>query len=82
MEGVLRFADEYEMKKDGYEEIYMPIPNYDNYEVSNYGNVRKKSTGLILKYSYDRDDIRYATLNKNGIKKKLAVWYLELIAFG
>ncbi len=81
MEGVLKFADEYDMQKDGYEEIYMPIPNYDNYEVSNYGNVRKKNTGLILKYSYDRDYIRYVTLNKDGIKKKLAVWYLELITF-
>ncbi len=47
MEQVLRFADEYEMKKDGYEEIYMPVPNYDNYEVSNYGNVRKKTQGLF-----------------------------------
>ncbi len=43
---------------------------------------RKKNTGLILKYSYDKDFIRYVTLNKNGIKKRLAVWYLELIAFG
>ncbi len=81
MEKALKFVDEYEMKKVGYDEIYMPIRNYDNYEVSNYGNVRKKSTGLILKYSYDRDDIRHVTLNKDGIRKKFAVWYLELITF-
>ncbi len=37
MEQVLRFVDEYGMHE--YEEIYKPIPNYDNYEVSNYGNV-------------------------------------------
>ncbi len=29
MEGVLRFSDEYEMQKDGYEKIYMPILNYE-----------------------------------------------------
>ncbi len=79
MEQVLRFVDEYGMHE--HEEIYKPIPNYDNYEVSNYGNVRKKNTGLILKYSYDKDFIRYVTLNKDGIKKRLAVWYLELITF-
>ncbi len=79
MEQVLRFVDEYDIH--GYEEIYKLIPNYDNYEVSNYGNVRKKNTGLILKYSYDKDFIRYVTLNKDGIKKRLAVWYLELITF-
>ncbi len=78
MEQVLRFVDEYGMHE--HEEIYKPIPNYDNYEVSNYGNVRKKNTGLILKYSYDKDFIRYVTLNKDGIKKKHAVWYLELFA--
>ncbi len=82
MEQVLKFVEEYEMQKDGYEEIYIPIRDYDNYEISNFGNVRKKNTGLILKYSYDRDEIRYVTLNKNGIKTKYAVWLLELLAFG
>ncbi len=33
-------------------EIYKPIPNYDNYEISNYGNVRKKNTGLILESTF------------------------------
>ncbi len=71
MEGAQKFKEEYEMRKflvfGAHEEIYKPIPNYDNYEVSNFGNVRKKSTGLILKYSYDRDNIRHVTLNKDGI---------------
>ncbi len=33
-------------------EIYEPIPNYDDYEISNYGNVRKKSTGRIVKSTF------------------------------
>jgi hypothetical protein len=85
MKGAQKYIQEYEMRKflviGAHEEIYKPIPNYDNYEVSIFGNVRKKSTGLILKYSFDRDNIRHVTLNKDGIKKKLAVWYLELFAF-
>ncbi len=39
MEGAQKFKDEYEMRKflvfDAHEEIYKPIPNYGNYEVSN-----------------------------------------------
>jgi hypothetical protein len=42
MERALKFVEEYEMQKDGYEEIYIPIRDYDNYEISNFGNVRKK----------------------------------------
>lgn len=38
-----------QMKQLGIKEIYLPIDGFPNYEVSNYGNVRNKSTGRILK---------------------------------
>ena len=47
MERALKFVDEYEMQNDGCKEIYMPIRDYDNYEISNFGNVRKKIQGLF-----------------------------------
>ena len=31
------------------EEVYKVIDGYENYEISNMGNVRNKKTGLILK---------------------------------
>ncbi len=69
--------ERYEMQKYGYEEIYMPIRDYDNYEISNYGNVRKKSTGLILKCSEDWTGINQVFLSKDGIRKKYPVWKLR-----
>ena len=37
------------MQKMGIKEIYMPIDDYSNYEVSNYGQVKNRKTGRILK---------------------------------
>lgn len=37
------------MKNIGIIEAYMPIDGYKNYEVSNYGNVKNKTTGRVLK---------------------------------
>jgi hypothetical protein len=85
--GVNEFHHEYVEK---IAEIYKTIPNYDNYEISNYGNVRKKNTGLILKYIYidkytlsdkskSKRCTRYVILNKNGIRKNFAVWYLHFL---
>jgi hypothetical protein len=37
------------MKQFGINEVFLPIDGFNNYEVSNYGNVRNKSTGRILK---------------------------------
>jgi hypothetical protein len=70
------------MRSNKIGEIYKPIPNYDNYEISNYGNVRKKSTGYILKYTTLENFYmdRYVNLYKNGIKNRYAVWYLHFMA--
>ena len=37
-------------------EYYLTIPGFENYEVSNFGNVRNKRTGRVL----------HQTLNKEG----------------
>ncbi len=69
--------------KNGIKEIYMPVHNNDNYEVSNYGNVRKKSTMKIMRYTAGKFHhfIKDVTLKKNGKKKNFMVWYLQLRAF-
>ena len=37
------------MQQIGIKEIYMPIDDFPTYEVSNYGNVKNKKTGRILR---------------------------------
>lgn len=37
------------MKKLGINEIFLPINGFENYEVSNYGNVRNAKTSKVLK---------------------------------
>ncbi len=69
--------EKYNMEKYGNEEIYVPIRDYDDYEISNYGNVRKKSTGRILKNLKKGNKIDYVILNKDGIRKKYPVWKLR-----
>jgi hypothetical protein len=66
---------------DSYGRIWKPIPNYENYEISNHGNVRAKNAGLRLEISYDMKGRRYVILNKNGIKKKFALHDLIEDAF-
>jgi hypothetical protein len=71
--------EKYGMQKNGNDEIYVPIRDYDDYEISNYGNVRKKSTGLILKILHLKigQKIDYVSLSKDGIRKKFPVWKLR-----
>ncbi len=82
IEIVFKFLETYR-RQNGIKEIYEPIPNYDNYEVSNYGNVREKRKKKILKYTYDdrHQHVREVTLNKDGKRKKFMVWYLQLLSF-
>jgi len=49
-------------------EIYKSIDDYDNYEVSNMGNVRNKKTGLILKQML-HNGYYYVGLSKNSKNK-------------
>ena len=50
-------------------EVYKTIEEYNNYEVSDHGNVINKKTGRILKPHKDIDGYYTVTLNSD-VKKK------------
>jgi hypothetical protein len=58
-----------QMKKIGIIEVYMPIDEFPNYEVSNYGNVRNKKTGKMFKPSIDRGGYYFVGLYNNDKKR-------------
>jgi hypothetical protein len=80
MDEVFAFVEAHDIDIPEAEEICFPIRNFDNYEISNLENIRKKSSGLVLKQSLDRNGVRMVTLNQNVIRKKHYVWYLVFIA--
>jgi hypothetical protein len=47
-------------------EIWKPIDEYDNYSVSNLGNVRNDNTGMSLKAGVTRNGYLQFHLSKNG----------------
>ena len=51
------------------EEVYKTIDDYDNYEVSNMGNVRNKKTGLVLKLNTEKWGFEEAKENRNELEK-------------
>ncbi len=53
------------MAKMGYFEMFITIIEYPDYEVSNYGNVRNKKTGKILKPSIVYGYYRVGLMNNN-----------------
>ena len=61
-------------------EIYKSIDGYDNYEISNMGNVRNKKTGVILKQSTSTGYYK-VSLSVNGKSKGLLVHRLIALYF-
>ena len=61
-------------------ETYKSIKDYDNYEVSNMGNVRNKKTGLILKQAL-RNGYYCVGFSNNGNKKGFLVHRLIALHF-
>jgi hypothetical protein len=61
-------------------ETYKSIKDYDNYEVSNMGNVRNKKTGLILKHSL-QNGYYCVGLSTNGKSKNFRVHRLIALHF-
>ncbi len=55
------------MKKVGINEVYIPINDFQNYEVSNCGNVR---TGHVLKHGIDKHGYCYVCNRKSEINSK------------
>lgn len=62
-------------------EIFKEIAGHENYEVSNFGNVRRKDTKVEIKQSLLYDGNLIVGLYKNGKQKFLQVHRLVAIAF-
>jgi hypothetical protein len=62
-------------------EEFKKIDEFDNYSVSNLGNVRNDKTGIIKKGSNNGDGYLIVQLSKNGIPKMFKIHRLIGIAF-
>ena len=61
--------------------IWKTIPGLTNYEASNFGDIKNKKTGYMLKPQYTEKGYLRVTLFENGIKKKYRVHRLVASAF-
>ena len=62
-------------------EVFRSIKEYDNYEISNFGNVKNKQTGRVLKPGKDTNGYYKLNLYKNGKIKKIKIHRLVAIVF-
>ncbi len=62
------------------EEVYIQTGAIKNYEVSNFGNVRMKGCGKIMKHALDKDGLRTVLLFRNACYKKYSVRELQFLA--
>ena len=60
------------------EEVFLPIKNFDNYMVSNLGNVKNATTNKILKQSANKEGYIRLKIYKNG--KRYGKYVHKLIA--
>ena len=72
---------ELEILKDLDFEMFLPIDGYDNYLVSNFGNVKNSKTNMIMKQCNHRQGYKLVSLKENGKWKLLSVHRLVGIAF-
>ena len=63
------------------EEEFKKIDGYDNYEISNLGNVRNIDTGKILKPCINSSSYYHVSLYKKGIEKTLMIHRLVGLYF-
>ena len=60
---------------------WMPIPRWENYEVSNAGHVRRVDSGLVLNQFVTHNGYFCLRLSRNGKGKTFYVHRLVLLAF-
>ena len=72
---------ELEILKDSDFEIFLPIENFENYFVSNFGNIKNSKKNIIMKQGNHRQGYKLIGLTKNGIKKTFKVHRLVGKAF-
>ena len=57
---------EIEINNDLDYEVFLPIDGYDNYFISNFGNIKNSKTNKIMKQSNHRQGYKRIGLTKNG----------------
>lgn len=62
-------------------EQWLPINGFDNYEVSNLGQVRNKKTNRILKQAHQNSGYSIVSLRRGGTTKTYAIHRLVMEAF-
>lgn len=67
--------------KECYLEIWKDINGYDNYEISDFGRVRNKKTGYILKSKSPKQKYVQVLLSRNGESKSFLLHRLVAEAF-
>ena len=60
---------------------WVKIKGYDNYSISEYGDIRNDKTGRVLKQHQDANGYLSVCLYNNGKQKRLLVHRLVLTAF-
>jgi len=63
------------------EEIFKKIPNYENYQVSNLGNVKSLKRNILLKQCKDFAGYSIITICDNGTRKTAKIHKLVAICF-
>ena len=67
--------------RDVDEELFKSIDGYDNYSISNFGNVKNNKTNRILKPGNHKQGYKQINLCKNGKQKFFLIHRLVGIAF-
>jgi hypothetical protein len=62
-------------------EVYKKIDGYENYHISNFGNIINSITGRILKPNNNGNGYLQIELSKNGKRKKYLIHRLIALAF-
>ena len=72
---------ELEINNDLDYEVFLPIEDYDNYFVSNFGNIKNSMTNRIMKLSNHPNGYKQIGLSKNGKQKYFLIHRLVGNAF-
>ncbi len=68
----LNYLAKYKMFPSGEEELFTTVHGFSNYEISNYGRLRSKLSGALLKPDISGDYLRYTLCNSSLMKRESA----------
>ena len=72
---------ELDILKDLHYEFFLPVDGYDNYFISNHGNIKNSKTNKIMKQKTAKNGYKRIGLSKNGNVKYFLIHRLVSIAF-